>query len=1118
MTTDSDRSKKPGGVNTDSGTSKKGAQIFSRRHLVLAVLFTAILLPILWFGFARATGESEIVGLIDRSLTKNRPLESRITGLQYAPFHDTQRAGDPETADGEGIDSAKKAILTLLVDHPDDPHVAHEAGRLFLVKRDFKRAIHELERAKTLKPDSPEVINDLGTAYLEEYKSLDSEQKDVTRSLKAFECFEEAIALDNKLLPALFNRAQFLQSKGLPGQAREAWQKYIAYDPDSRWTREAEENLRRIPDYSGPNDTNKVSSESAFITEMTANNKDAAFEIASLNRELISTSYLPQKFAMLMVETEDPGLRAERLKALEFLGQIEKERIGDNFASDLSSVYSTTTPENLSILKNAQALIKIGYSKSRSGHFSEALERFIAARKEFVKAGSMLEAETIVDYFIAYCYYSLEDRAKALIILEQIDKYCTAKGYTWFGLMNSYWLIGGRESIAVRTITEAKIEYEELLEKARLMGDVYMTQKFIVSLILKYDFLRQDKNTYHYIDELLKLSQRPGLSDFQKYRNFDQIIQVLTKSGHPAFTRAVNTESIALSKATSEDPGFAMTADLNGGAAFLNIGDIDQAEKFLKSAFEKVLNLPSDKGKDRDQLRLFINLGHLERKRENFKKALEYYDMGLDLIKNSSIAEQDRTKTGFDNYELRKAKLKIHYLAGDDLALENELAAAIKLAEAYRGEIMKEQDRLSFFDDQQAVYDIGIDLEVKRGRIENAFDLAETSNSRSLSDWLAKGARVHAEKASPEIFLNDSTVPLNLTDVRLAMPENTQLVQYRILEDKLLIWVVTKENLQWASVPIPAIELKEKITRYVDLIHGAKTADLAETTQLARELYDILITPVSAYIDAGKQLCVIPNKELFYVPFAALRSPSDRYVVEDFTVMYASSANVFVHSTRNAAARSGITGSEHALVVGDPFFEPDAFPGLKRLPDAVDEARFVAKQYPKNTLLVRENATRESFLAAGKNADLIHFAGHYVAEPDSPLRSRLILAKASNAKDIGLTNLELLASRNSKARLVILSACQTGVEGYYGGEGLMGLSRTFLALGTPLVIASAWKVETEATSRLMQDFHRHRVGQKMSSVAALRATQLDMMRDTANGYNSPYYWAAFSAFGGYAAY
>lgn len=1116
MKPDSDSSKKQGDSKgpRPSGDDRK---IISRRRLAFVFLILLFLVPALWFGLSRVTGGSKVVAMIDQAFEKKRPLRTRITGLQYAPFDEAQRSGTTEILDGKGIGSATNAVLTLLTAHPNDPGVAHEAGRLHLVKREFPSAIVQLERAKTLKPDDAGILNDLGTAYFEEYRSLDSEQKDATRSLQAFEYFDQAIKLDHKLLPALFNRAQFLQAKGLPGQARESWQKYIALDPDSRWAEEAKENLRRIPDDSGFSDAKNTSSEAAFIAAMNAGNKEAAFEIASVNRELISTSYLPQKFAMLIVETDDPDLRAVNLRALEFLGQIEKERIGDNFASDLAAIYASATPENLSLLRNAQALIKAGYDDCSKGRFAEALENFIAARKDFVKAGNMPEAETIADYFIAYCYYSLDDRAKALTMFEQIDGHCLTKEYNWFRLMNSYWLLGGRESIAIRTITEAKLEYEELLEKARSMGDAYMTQKFIVSLILKYDFLRQDKNAYRYVDELLAFSQRPRLSDRQKYRNFDQIIQVLSESRYHAFIRAVAAESLVLANATKNDPNFAMTADLNAGSAFLNIGDIDEADKLLLSALDKVSRLKPGAGRDRDQLRLFLNLGRLESKRENFARSLEYYDMGLDLVRNSEFAEQDKTKTGFDNYELRKAKLKIHHLAGDDAGLENELAAAIKLAEAYRGEITKEQDRLSFFDDQQAVYDIGIDHEIKQGRIEEAFDLAETSNSRSLADWLAKGARVHAEKARPEIFLNDSTAPLRSADIRLAMPDNTQMLQYRILEDKLVIWVVAKDSIQWASVPIASVDLKKKVTRYVDLVHGSKTADLAETSDVARELYDILIAPVRSYIDTEKQLCIIPNKELFYVPFAALRAP-ERYLVEDFTIMYAPSANVFIRSSHNAAARPGISGSEYALIVGDPFFEADAFPGLERLPNAVDEARFVAKQYPKNTLLVREDATKESFIAAGKNADIVHFAGHYVAEPDSPLRSRLILAKASNARDIGLTNLELLANGNSKAKLVILSACQTGVEGYYGGEGLMGLSRTFLALGTPLVIASAWKVETEATSEFMQDFHRHRVGQKMSSVAALRATQLNMMRNAANGHNSPYYWAAFSAFGGYATY
>jgi len=115
-----------------------------------------------------------------------------------------------------------------------------------------------------------------------------------------------------------------------------------------------------------------------------------------------------------------------------------------------------------------------------------------------------------------------------------------------------------------------------------------------------------------------------------------------------------------------------------------------------------------------------------------------------------------------------------------------------------------------------------------------------------------------------------------------------------------------------------------------------------------------------------------------------------------------------------------------------------------------------------------------------------------------------------------ITNIELRGEKLPRTKLVVLSACQTGVEGYYNSEGLVGLSRTFLAAGVPVAVASAWQVESEATSLLMKNFHHYRLKKNLSSSQALRQAQLDLLKADDEKFNSAYFWAAFSVYGGYA--
>ncbi|HEX8118565.1 MAG TPA: CHAT domain-containing protein, partial [Pyrinomonadaceae bacterium] len=97
-----------------------------------------------------------------------------------------------------------------------------------------------------------------------------------------------------------------------------------------------------------------------------------------------------------------------------------------------------------------------------------------------------------------------------------------------------------------------------------------------------------------------------------------------------------------------------------------------------------------------------------------------------------------------------------------------------------------------------------------------------------------------------------------------------------------------------------------------------------------------------------------------------------------------------------------------------------------------------------------------------------------------------------------------------------LSACETGFERYDRSEGAIGVARTFLALGAPVVVASQWKVDSEPTKDLMIAFHRKRKEGGLSSAESLRRAQLELLNR--DGTKAPFYWAAFSLFGGYAEY
>jgi CHAT domain-containing protein len=115
-----------------------------------------------------------------------------------------------------------------------------------------------------------------------------------------------------------------------------------------------------------------------------------------------------------------------------------------------------------------------------------------------------------------------------------------------------------------------------------------------------------------------------------------------------------------------------------------------------------------------------------------------------------------------------------------------------------------------------------------------------------------------------------------------------------------------------------------------------------------------------------------------------------------------------------------------------------------------------------------------------------------------------------------LSNLELQKMSLPRTKLMVFAACDSGIESYYRSEGMAGMSRTMLAAKVPLIVASQWNVDSAATARLMARFHEARRKEHLSTTAALRAAQLELINDPTGRFRSPYYWAAFAVYGGHA--
>lgn len=106
-----------------------------------------------------------------------------------------------------------------------------------------------------------------------------------------------------------------------------------------------------------------------------------------------------------------------------------------------------------------------------------------------------------------------------------------------------------------------------------------------------------------------------------------------------------------------------------------------------------------------------------------------------------------------------------------------------------------------------------------------------------------------------------------------------------------------------------------------------------------------------------------------------------------------------------------------------------------------------------------------------------------------------------------LTSAEILETLDLQAELVVLSACDTGL-GDITGDGVIGLSRALITVGTPSVLVSLWSVPDAPTAQLMTVFYQQ-IQQNQDKAQALRQAMLETMKTN----HDPKDWTAFTLIG-----
>lgn len=355
-----------------------------------------------------------------------------------------------------------------------------------------------------------------------------------------------------------------------------------------------------------------------------------------------------------------------------------------------------------------------------------------------------------------------------------------------------------------------------------------------------------------------------------------------------------------------------------------------------------------------------------------------------------------------------------------------------------------------------------------------------------------------------------------------SMDTDTAVVTYVLTDSAFVVGAFTRDQFLVKVDPYDRPAFRSRIHDIVALLSDS-ASPVPELQQMLLESSGLVMDSIREMIADKGRVMVITDGELNMVPFDLWSVDNDSYapLLQSKIVRSAPALRLL------ANASDVTTGSAGLFALGDPIY-PDptaviagiqaseieqATRGIKYrsyfapLPETRTEVESIAQLFgdQETAVLLGDDALESTVKAAGlEGYRYVHFATHGILGGDVPGIGEPALVLGKEDSEDGFLKASEAEQLSLNAELAVLSACNTGSGEYVNGEGVMGISRSFLIAGSQSVLVSLWPVASKATEDLMVLFYGY-IQDGMPSDTALRTAKQDIMDTRPH----PFYWAPF---------
>ena len=576
----------------------------------------------------------------------------------------------------------------------------------------------------------------------------------------------------------------------------------------------------------------------------------------------------------------------------------------------------------------------------------------------------------------------------------------------------------------------------------------------------------------------------------------------------------------------------------NLGVIYRSLGEYEKAIKY----FEKSLEISSAIG---DQLGIACqnsNLGYTYLILEEYQKAIKYYKIGLEI----SCAIGDQSGIASQNINLGNAYLSL----GEHKDARSHLEEAIRVYDKIFLKFVPDRNKLSFTPQYFITHRLLMSCFLYLERAKSALLVFDLGKAKELHFCIEKYKNCAATEVND--FARTTWNRIRACEEEIEIEEIQQILQMGKNDTSILVYAfdhkgflniwVLNEDFFFRKVDAASETIFTLIREFFEMVNVIvnRTSSFQENNvsvvstvnpvnspfgslsrkpqhesvvkknskKISKELFQLLIDPVKNSLK-GNKLIVVPDRLLFFASFSSFVDENDRFLTSKYSIQITPS----LHTLKASMQRAHDLNIGFAFFIGNPTVGEISLNGEEFTPrsltGAAKEVEYLASLFDATPLLGRKARKQVVMELLGKSS-IIHIAAHAESQ-----KGEIILAPNSSHDQPNLESFLLtqedIQSISVQARLVVLCCCYTG-QGEVSSEGVIGITRSFLAAGTRSVLATLWPINDMATMEFMKKFY-HELLEETPVCEALRRAKNFFQEHENNTYQSIRIWAPFTIYG-----